>query len=492
MLDRFGITDQDWQQTPASVQNAFTSLYHQLLMLEMRADVYERQIAQLREQVAQIDDLKAELAELRERLGQNSNNSSKPPSSDPPYQLKTTSNELKGRKPGGQVGHRGLSRKLKAVAQVDRVIDLRPVGCNRCGHLLLGDDPDAARHQVSEVPSCKARVTEYRRHSLRCLACGEINQADWPEDMPTGSFGPRAQAVVAYLTGRLTASHRDVAEAMEVLHGIKVSLGSVSALQRRVSQSLQAVVEEAKQFVGGQISQNVDETSWPEADKSRWLWVNATRSVTVYHLLEGRATKQAKQVISEQAKGIIGTDRFGAYNWLPARRRQICWAHLKRDFQAMAERGGQSAQVGEALLKEVEEVFKLWHQLRDGKISRKQLQEEIVPVEQRVKGLLKRGSCCEQKKTRHTCERIVKLRRSLWRFVQVEGIEPTNNSAERALRRAVLWRRKSFGTQSEAGSMFVERVLTVMMSLRQQGRDVMEYLTAMCSHQTLSLLPDVH
>lgn len=491
MLDRFSISDEDWQQTPSSVQNAFTSLYHQLLMLEMRSEVYERQLAALREQVAQVEDLKAELAELRERLGRNSNNSSKPPSSDPPYQLKTAANESKARKRGGQRGHRGLSRKLKAVTQVDRVIDIRPMSCAECGHLLLGDDPDPARHQVSEVPDCKARVTEYRRHSLRCLACGKINQADWPEDMPSGSFGPRAQAIVAYLTGRLTASHRDAAEAMEVLHGIKLSLGSVSALQHRVSQSLQTVVEQANQFVSSQVSQNVDETSWPEADKSKWLWVNATRDVTVYHLLEGRATRQAKQVISEQAKGIIGTDRFGAYNWLPARRRQICWAHLKRDFQAMADRGGQSAQVGEALLKEVEEVFKLWHRLRNGKISRKELQLEIAPVKQRVKGLFKRGSCCDHKKTRHTCERIVKLRRSLWRFVQVEGIEPTNNSAERALRRAVMWRRKSFGTKSETGSRFVERILTVIMSLRQQGRDVLEYLTALCSHQSRSLLPDL-
>jgi transposase len=324
MFGRFNITDEDWQHPPVAVQQAFSSIYHQLLLLEVRCQAYELQLAQLRQQVAQIDDLKAELDELRERLNRNSNNSSNPPSSDPPLKRHTTSNESRGRKRGGQVGHRGLSRKLKAVARVDRVIDLRPVSCAECGHLLLGDDPDPARHQVSEAPRCKAELTEYRRHSLRCLACGLINQTQWPADMPTGSFGPRAQTVVAYLTARLTASHRDVAEAMEVVHGINMSIGSVSALQHRVSQSLQAVVEEAKQFVGGQVSQNVDETSWPEADKSKWLWVNATRDVTVYHLLEGRATKQAKQVICEQAKSVIGTDRFGAYNWLPARRRQIC------------------------------------------------------------------------------------------------------------------------------------------------------------------------
>jgi transposase len=491
MFGRFNIADEVWQHTPVAVQQAFSSIYHQLLLLEIRSQAYELQLAQLRQQVAQIDDLKAELAELRERLGQNSNNSSKPPSTDPPHQPHNTSDELSGRKRGGQRGHCGLSRKLKAVTQADRVIDLKPVSCKDCGQLLLGDDPQPARHQVSELPRCKAEVTEYRRHSLRCLACDAVNRVDWPEDMPAGSFGPRAQAVVAYLTGRLAASHRDVTEVMEVLFGMKMSLGSVSALQRRVSQSLAAEVEHAKQFVENQLSQNVDETTWPEAHKAKWLWVNATADVTVYHLLEGRASKQAKQVICEQAKGVIGTDRFGAYNWLPARRRQICWAHLKRDFQAMAERGGQSAQVGEGLLKEVEEVFKLWHQLRDGKISRKELQQEIAPVERRVKNLLVEGGGCEQNKTRHTCENLLKLRGSMWRFVRVEGVEPTNNSAERALRRAVMWRKKSFGTQSESGSRFVERILTVVTSLRQQGRDVVEYLTAMSSGQTQSLLPSL-
>jgi transposase len=265
--------------------------------------------------------------------------------------------------------------------------------------------------------------------------------------MPTGSFGILTQAVVAYLTARLAASHRDVAEVMEVLHGIKVSLGSVSALQQRVGQSLEGVVEQAKQYVRRQLSQNVDETDWPQRQQRKWLWVNATSDVTVYHLLEGRGSKQAKQVICKGAKSIIGTDRFGAYNWLPARRRQVCWAHLKRDFQAMVDRGGQSALIGGALLKE--EVFKLWHQLRDGNRSRKESQAEIAPVEQRVKDLLKRG--CEQKKTRHTCEDLLKLRGSMWRFVRVGGVEPTNNSAERALRRAVLWRRKASARRVKAG-----------------------------------------
>ena len=307
--------------------------------------------------------------------------------------------------------------------------------------------------------------------------------------MARGSFGLRTQAIVAYLTGRLAASHRDVAEVMQVLYAIEVSVESVSTLQHRVSKSLESVVEQAKQHVGSQLSQNVDETSWPEARQHKWLWVNATKHVTVYHLLEGRATEHAKQVINERAKSIIGTDRFGAYNWLPARRRQVCWAHLKRDFQAMSERGEESAEVGIGLLEQEAEIFKLWHEVRDARMSRGEFQLVMKPILQAVKQLLLAGAGSTHKKTRHTCQNMLKVGKALWTFVRVEGIKPTNNNAERALR-AVMWRRKSFGTQSETGSRFVERRLTVMMSLRQQGRNVLEYLTALCSEQSRSLLPD--
>jgi transposase len=177
--------------------------------------------------------------------------------------------------------------------------------------------------------------------------------------------------------------------------------------------------------------------------------VNATKDVTTYHLLEGRASKHAKQVISEQAKGIIGTDRFGAYNWLPARRRQVCWAHLKRDFQAMSERGEESAEVGRGLLEQEAEIFKLWHEVRDARMSRVEFQLGVKPIRQAVKQLLLAGAQSTHKKTRHTCQNILKMEKTLWTFVRVESVEPTNNNAERALRRAVMWRRKSFGTQSE-------------------------------------------
>jgi transposase len=489
MLKRFAISDEDWQQTPGSVQIAFSSLHHQLLLLEIRSQAYERQLTDLRQQLSQIDDLKAELAELRERLAQNSNNSSKPPSSDPPNLPQKNSSEAKGRGRGKQHGQKGFGRKLKSIHQVDHIVDLRPISCKKCNHILLGEDPDPARHQVSEVPRCKIEVTEYRRHTLHCPVCGAANQVSWPEDMPASSFGPRAQAIIAYHTGRLGNSHRDVVEVMEVLHGLEVSLGSVSLIQQRVSQSLAGPFDRAQQFAQQQKAQYVDETSWPEVGKAKWLWINATAEVTVFRLLGGRGAEQAKQVINRSAKSIITTDRYGAYNWLSWRRRQICWAHLKRDFQALVDRGGESAEIGQALLEQEAEIFKLWHQVREATMSRAEFQEAMKPIQRRVKQLLAVGVRSTHKKTRHTCQNMLKLEKALWTFVRVEGVEPTNNNAERPLRRAVLWRKKSFGTQSEGGSRFVERILTVVTSLRQQGRDALEYLTKICNGQPCCLLP---
>lgn len=229
-----------------------------------------------------------------------------------------------------------------------------------------------------------------------------------------------------------------------------------------------------------QVSQHVDETGWREGGHRKWLRVNATRDVTAFEVLGGRGADEARQVIDASGGAIITTDRYGCYNWLAPRRRQVCWAHLRRDFQAMVERGGESEQTGEALLKQAGRLFKLWHKARDGDLRRERLASAMGPLRRKVKRLLEAGAHSTQKKTRRTCANILKVERCLWTFLRVAGVEPTNNAAERALRRAVLWRRKSFGTQSASGSQFVGRVLTAVASLRQQGRDVLEYLAGVC------------
>jgi transposase len=479
-LDQIGISEQDWNQMPAAGRVAIMFLLKQNQLLENRNYTFHLEVERLKTELERLKTLELEVAELRERLGQNSQNSSKPPSSDPPSVSRPNNRQPSGRKRGGQPGHQGHARKLLPPEEVDTVIELRPTACQQCKRLLLGDDPDPVRHQVSEIPPVKAEVTEYRQHRLSCSACGEVTAAEWPQEMPRGSFGPRAQAVVSYLTGRLGLSHRDVVEAVEALHGLDLSLGSVSIIQDHVSRALEQPVRTAQQYVHQQPVNQVDETIWPEGEKQKWLWIDATPEVTVCRILSGRGQAQAKEVIGKGYQGIINTDRYAGYHWMDAHRRQLCWAHLKREFLAIKGRGGMSAEIGDGLLEQVKEIFEAWRALKDGDLSREGFQQKMEPVQARVKELIQRGVACDQAKTRRTCENLLKHEISLWTFVREEGVEPTNNNAERPLRRAVMWRRKSFGTQSERGSRFVERILTVVTSLRQQGRDVLEYLTAAC------------
>lgn len=451
-----GISAEDWAATPAVVQELVLSLF------------------------ATVQQLTHRMTDLEERQRQTSRNSSKPPSSDPPSAPPRTQRPPSVRKQGGQKGHKGQGRKLKATAEVTRVVDIKPVCCAECGALLLGDDAHPARHQVTELPRVEPAVVEYRQHTITCLACGAQTTPGWPVDMPTGSFGPRVQATVGYLTGRMGVSQRDVKEAMEALFHIDLALGSVSALEQKVSAALSQPVKEARSYVQQQKVVNADETSWRQGKRRRWLWIGTTPFVTVF-LLATRGAEGAKQLLGRTFQGIVGSDRWSGYNWLAIWQRQLCWAHLKRDFQAFVDRGGESAHLGEALLKQVKTLFELWHKLREGVLSRTQFQEQMTPIRKEVGALLRQGTALSQDKTRRTCENILKLELALWTFVSVEGVEPTNNWAERLLRRAVLWRRRSFGTQSDTGSLFVERVLTTVTTLRQQKRDVLDYLTEACA-----------
>jgi transposase len=435
------------------------------------------------------------LARLEERLKQTSRNSSKPPSSDPPTRSRPARSSL-GRNPGGQPGHHGHGRELKPVEEVDRLIEVTPTACEQCGALLLGEDLQPVRHQVTEVPPVMPVVTEYRCHTLSCLVCGAQTQAPWPGDMPTGSFGPRLHAITGFLTGRMGASQREAQEILGTLFATEVSVGSIAALEHAVSQALAAPVAEAIGYVQQQHMRNVDETGWREKARRLWLWVCTTPLVTVFRVLASRSAASAKGLLGEDFPGVVGTDRYGAYNWVAPQRRQLCWAHLKRDFIAFVERGGESARIGTALLAAEAQLFAFWYRVRDGTLVWADFQVCMLPVMARVAALLQEGSTVEHPRTARTCRNLQKREAALWTFVWEADVEPTNNSAERPLRRAVLWRRRSFGTQSAAGSQFVERILTVVTTLRQQNRAVLEYLTAACAatirgDKAPSLLPQL-
>lgn len=511
MWRTLGINETDWRQTPFAVQTKVRSQYYETHSLKLRSVFYQKQLASLSkpaadikrlnrqiasqqkqiiqlqqqlteaaQQSAEIGRLNAEIAVLKEKLGQNSRNSSLPPSSDSPFGKPAARREPSGFKPGAQRGHSGVGRKLKPISEVDVIVDLRPSACSSCGSLLLGADDSPAKRQIVEITAAGTLLTEYRRHRLRCLCCRKINRTEWSEEAQNGAFGAKVIAVIGYLTGRLGISHRDAAETMLELFAVKISLGSIAAAQKRLSQALVEPVAALHEFVEQQSISLVDETSWREKQAKPWLWVKATARATVFKVLPGRSRQDAKAIIGKNENGIVTSDRYPGYNHLANANRQICWAHLKRDFQAFAERDGDSKVIGEGLLEQSKQLFRLWQQIRDGTLGMADFRKLLEPIKGHVSQLLFEGTLSSYSKTRNTCSKILKLEVSLWTFSQIQGVEPTNNQAERALRRAVLWRRKSFGTQSKTGSKFVERILTVVTTLRQQSRSVLEYLKKVC------------
>jgi transposase len=350
---------------------------------------------------------------------------------------------------------------------------------------LKGEDPDPLRHQVTDLPELAARTTEYQRHRLSCEGCGHTTLGALPEGVPEGAFGPRLQAMLAYLSGQAHLSKRQIEELLEDAFGVTISLGSVVAAQQAVSDAVAAPVEEARAYVERQPVAHADETGWKEGNaspgcrKKAWLWVAVTRWVTVFLIHASRATVAARVLLGRFA-GYLVTDRWNAYNDWPVRKRQICWAHLIRDFVGFVERGKRSARIGVALLREAQKMFSLWRRVRDRTLARSSFRVYLGPIRRRVERLLRRGTCCGEPKTEGMCVMILKLAPALWTFARIEGVEPTNNTAERTVRPAVLYRKGCFGTQSAAGSRFVERIFTVVATLRQQRRNVMDYLTLAC------------
>jgi transposase len=446
-------------------------------------DIWERTPPQAQAYIgaleARVTALVAMGQALQEQLHQTSRNPSRPPSSDPP--LPQRSHRPRGqRRRGGQPGHPGSTRTLIPVEEVDEVVVITPAQCTHCQAPLSGDDPQPWRHPVIELPPIKAVVTEYQWHQLACPACGETTRAPWPAGVPSGTYGPRVQATVALCTGAYRLSKRTTQQVMDEVFGVPMRVGTISPLEPATTAAVAAPVEEARTYVHEQAVAHLDETSWCQGGKRAWLWVAVTSLVTVFLVRMSRGGQVARELLGEQCSGILVTDRYSAYNWYPVRWRQLCWAHLLRDFEAMRGRGRHSEEIGDALLAQVHQMFAWWHRLREGTLKRSTFRSYMSPLRREVERLLEAGSRCGVPKTAGTCRDILKRRQALWTFVQVEGVEPTNNTAERSIRPGVLWRKGSFGTQSAEGSRFVESMMTVVATLKQQQRSVLEYLTTAC------------
>ena len=433
---------------------------------------------------AQVVALTARVAELEARPNQNSSNSSKPPSSDGPHVKPAPPRPPSGKRRGGQPGH---PRHDRVILPPDEVIDHKPDRCRRCAATLAGDDPNPLLDQVLDLPVKLRHVVHHRRHTLECPWCHALTAAPTVPDAATG-FGPKLTAVTAYLTGVGRLGKRAVRTLFADVCDIPVSLGAVSKLEGTVSRALGPIHAEAHEATKGRDA-NVDETSWRQGAVKAWLWVAVTQVLSVF-LIRRHRDRAAFDDLVGPDPGVLTTDRFPVYTRLRGRKRQVCWAHLRRDFQAMIDRKNAGSKVGEELLAHADILFLHWPKVRDGTRTRRWFARAHAGwLRAEVRALLERGRACSCPKTAGVCRELLAVEASLWTFARADGVEPTNNAAERAVRHAVCWRKTSFGTDSERGSRFVERMLTVVASCRQQGRGVLDFLVKAVAGQKPSLVP---
>ena len=448
-----------WDQILPAVQAA----------LVLIVEGYEQRIA----------SLEAEVVGLKAQLGQNSQNSSRPPSSDGPHVKRKPPQAPSGRKQGAQPGHRVHQRALVPVEEVSEVVVCKPTCCRRCGRPVSGSDPAPWRQQVIDVPVPVPVITEYQLHRLACASCGVTTCGALPMGVASTCYGPRLASVVALCSGAYRLSKRMVASLCRDVLGVELAVGEICRIEQTVTQAVAPAVQEAQLYVQT-CDTNVDETPWKEHRQRRWLWTAVTAQVSVFAIATSRGAVVLEALLGELYAGIVTSDRAKAYDTRPLRGRQICWAHLARDFQAMIDRGGPAQSVGEVLLEHAQVLFAWWHWVRDGTWARSTFQQYVHLLRASFRAELEKGSAGACPKTAATCRELLAKEPALWTFVRVEGIEPTNNLAERQLRHAVQWRKTSYGTQSERGSRFVAHILTVVTTCQQQGRSVLTYLTACC------------
>src|SRR3954447_13656443 len=422
-----------------------------------------------------VDSFERRVAALQEQGRRNSTNSSRPPSSDPPSVKRRPPSTPSGKKRGGQPGHARHARPLAPPEGVRQVIECKPPQCRWCGDALAGDDAEPLRHQVAELPPVRPVVDEYRLHRLTCPRCRTATRAKLPPGVRAGAFGPRLRAILSVLAGAYRLGKRPIRQLVSDLLGLSISAGMICRLERHAAADLEAPVEELREHVRTAASAHIDETSWWQGRDRMWLWTAVTKTATVFTIAGSRGADVARGMLGTGARKVVISDRFKSYDWI--KRRQYCWAHVDRDLQAMVDRGGEAAEVGRRLLGHSERLFDWWHRVRDGTMARATLRSHVAFMRFSFRADLRRGLACGCARTAGTCRGLLAGETHLWTFVRVEGVEPTNNHAERALRHGVIYRKLSGGTDSGSGSRFVERILTVVATCRQQGANLLDYLT---------------
>ena len=437
----------------------------------------DRRIQQLESHVARQDE---RIAKLERQLNRSSKNSSQPPSADGPSAPPRPSKDASPRSQGAQPGHEGKGRPLLPAWALDEVIDHWPKRCS-CGHVFAASEQvavgDPVRHQVEELPVITVRVTEHRAQRVHCPGCGEHTRGQLPAEVTSSAFGPRLQAAIATLSVRNRISRRDVVELAEQLFSSRISTGTVEAILTRTGEALSDPHSDLLERLRSAHAVNMDETGWRTAGERRALWGVFGDRHAYLHVASDRHENHAKELLAD-TKAIVTSDRWWAYSHLPLKRRQLCWAHLKRDFAAHAEGLSAEREFGERGLELCErvfwasEVFKHTGDRRELELTVRRLQREYKPII--------RGYAAKRARNRHCrgmARNLLKAWPALWTFSKHAGVEPTNNHAERALRSAVIYRKLSLGSQSEGGELRTARLLSAHTTCRLQGRSLFVYLT---------------
>jgi len=424
------------------------------------------------------NELQKENEQLKERLNLNPGNSSKPSSSQAPYEKKRKKikNKKKSKlKQGAQKGHKGYFRGLLPSEKADEIIPCYPeTNCNCGGEILL--KKLRRRHQVYDFKDGKLCLTEYQIYSGQCNLCKTKYFGKLPEGIGLCMLGATAIAKIGLLTSKYDLSKRKAQNLLYDFHNLMLSTGTISNAEKLASNALEKPVEEAHEYIKQSDWLHADETGHFQKHQLGWMWVAVSMLITIFMVMPSRSQKAAKQLLGKDYSGKLISDRYSAYNWIDLQNRQACWAHLIRDFTRISQRSGEAGQIGQALLYQSYVLFSWWHKIRDGPINRALFIKRAVIIQKNIYKLLQKGSDLEEKKTANTCKRLLTAWDSLWLFVTVEGIEPTNNAAERALRPYVIWRKINLGTQSDRGDRFVERMFTVIATCKQQSRNVLAFM----------------
>jgi transposase len=454
-----------------------------LLALSAQNERLQAQVESLTARVARQDE---RIAQLERRLNRSSRNSSQPPSVDPPGTTPKRGKDSSGRRQGAQPGHEGKGRPLLPAWAVDDVVDHWPTDCE-CGYVFGEGELVAAgepvRHQVEELPVITVTVTEHRCQRVCCPGCGRRQRAELPREVAGSMFGPRFQAAVATLSVRNRISRRDVVELCEQLFGSRISSGTVDAILCRVADALADPCEDLLDRLRASAAVNMDETGWRTAGQRRALWGMFGPRHAYLQVAADRHEAHAKSLLADTT-AVVTSDRWWAYSHLPLHRRQLCWAHLARDFKAHAEGMAAEREFGEHGLRLCERVFWAWevyqhtHDRRELQATIRQLQREFKPIVRRHAGKSPRYKYC-----RGIARNLLRAWAALWTFARHPGVEPTNNHAERALRGAVIYRKLSLGSQSSKGEQRIGRLLSAHTTCRLQRRSLHPYLTdALAAH----------